>query len=140
MNWGVNIVIGLGACMLFIMGAGAYMVCKNTDTLEDTDYYEKSLSYDAVYALKKKLLQDHAEPSIRVMADTLCIEFTQADNAGQLNFKRPSDNRQDLTIPFATAEYIYRLPLATFVRGSWQLEISWKSGETSYLSDHHLYF
>ena len=44
--------------MLFIVCAGVYRVVKNTDSLEESDYYEKSLTYDHVYAERQNLLKD----------------------------------------------------------------------------------
>ena len=46
MNWGLKIVIGLATFIVFIVSMGIYMVSKDTDSLVDNDYYEKSLSYD----------------------------------------------------------------------------------------------
>ena|SRR5690606_377309 len=140
MNWGLKIVLGLGAFMIFIVSAGIYMVSKNTDTLEDDDYYEKSLSYDEVYQRKQNLLNDGARPTVSVKSDTLYISFIQPHNQGELVFKRPSDSSLDVTLPFITESQYYALPAASFERGSWRLEISWQQGGTLYTSDHNLYF
>ena len=140
MNWGLKIVLGLACFIVFIVSAGIYMVTKNTDTLEDEDYYEKSLSYDEVYQHKQNLLNDKALPTVRVERDTLYITFSQVNNRGELNFKRPSNNTLDRTLPFATQGTDYQLPVSTFTRGSWRLEISWQHDDVSYISDHSLYF
>ncbi len=140
MSWGIKIIIGLGTFMLFIISAGLYMVVKNTDSLEESDYYEKSLTYDQVYAEKQNLLKDHAEPTVQVLADTLCLQFKEAHNHGVLKFKRPADSSMDVTWPFATTDGSYKIAIESFEKGNWQLEISWKNGHTSYLSDHSLYF
>ncbi|MBD1423105.1 FixH family protein [Sphingobacterium chuzhouense] len=139
MNWGLKIVLGLGAFIIFIVSAGIYMVTKNTDTLEDEDYYEKSLSYDEVYQRKQNLLDDHARPTVNVRNDTLYITFSKPHNRGDLIFKRPSDSMLDITLPFVTEGQDYRLPVSSFTKGSWRLEISWEQGETLYTSDHNLY-
>lgn len=140
MNWGLKIVLGLAAFMIFIVGAGIYMVTKNTDTLEDEDYYEKSLSYDDVYQRKQNLLNDHARPMVNVKNDTLYIAFDQPHNRGDLFFKRPSDNTLDITLPFVADSRFYKLPVASFTKGSWRLEISWQQAGKAYSSDHNLYF
>jgi|SRR5690606_1440429 len=140
MNWGLKIVLGLGAFIIFIVSAGIYMVTQNTDTLEDEDYYEKSLSYDEVYKRKQNLLNDGFRPTIGVRNDTLYITFVESQNRGDLIFKRPSDSMLDMTLPFATESQHYRLPIGSFAKGSWRLEVSWKQGETLYISDHNLYF
>jgi len=140
MNWGWKIVFGLGAFVLFIAGAGIYMVSKNTDTLEDTDYYEKGLDYDQVYREKQNLEDDAARPQVSVRGDTLHIRFHNAENRGELAFKRPSDGSLDITLPFATRSPDYQLPVATFKKGSWSLEIRWQGNGTAYISNHRLFF
>lgn len=140
MNWGLKIIFGLGAFIIFIVSAGIYMVTQNMDTLEDEDYYEKSLSYDDVYQRKKNLLSNDAHPTVLVKNDSLYISFRQPRNRGDLIFKRPSDNTQDMTLPFVTGSQHYRLPVGSFIKGSWRLEISWEQGGTPYTSDHNLYF
>ncbi|TDS17149.1 FixH family protein [Sphingobacterium paludis] len=140
MNWGTKIVVGLGTCMLCIICAAVYMVVKNTDSLEETDYYEKSLHYDEVYLGKQNLIRDQAMPLVRVIDDTLCLDFKQELNRGQLKFKRPADNALDVTLPFSTTAGSYRIALASFQKGSWQLEIAWQSVQTNYISNHQIYF
>lgn len=140
MNWGIKIIVGLGTFMLFIIIMGIYMVQKNTDSLEETDYYEKSLSYDQVYERKYNLLIDKVEPQISIVGDTLCITFAQAINRGKLIFKRPSDNTLDLTIPLSTTNFSCKLPISTLAKGNWHLEISWESGSRAYIFDQALYF
>ncbi len=140
MNWGIKIIIGLGSFMLLIVGAGVYMVVKNTDSLEESDYYEKSLTYDHVYAEKQNLLKDHAKPTVQVLKDTLCLKFKDTHNQGFLKLKRPADSSLDVTLPFATTQGSYKIAITSFAKGNWQMEISWKNDHTSYLSDHNLYF
>ena len=139
MNWGMRIVVGLGAFMLFIVGAGIYMVTHDSDTLLDDDYYEKGLAYDEVYDRKQNLLDDHAKPVVRMEKDTLVLVFNQAVNRGQLVFKRPSDGALDTKIPFYTDTDIFRLPLSTFAKGSWSLEISWEHKNKTYIDTQSLY-
>lgn len=139
MNWGLKIVIGLGAFMIFIVAAGVYMVSHDSDSLVDNDYYEKSLAYDEVYLSKENLENDDAKPIIKVSNDTLFIHFVHADNHGELQFKRPSDGKLDVTLPFATKTNNLQLPVSTFTKGSWDLDVNWKSNSKSYLSSHHLF-
>ncbi|QBQ42200.1 FixH family protein [Sphingobacterium psychroaquaticum] len=139
MNWGLKIVIGLGAFMIFIVAAGVYMVSHDSDSLVDNDYYEKSLTYDEVYVSKENLEKDGAKPTIKVRNDTLYIHFVHADNQGELQFKRPSDGKLDVTLPFATKTNDFQLPVSTFTKGSWDLDVNWKSNSKTYLSSHPLF-
>lgn len=139
MNWGLKIVFGLGAFMLFIVGAGVYMVSKDTDTLVAEDYYEKSITYNEVYRQKQNVLDHQVRPAVLVRNDTLYITFVKPENRGNLIFNRPSDNKLDLSLPFLTNSRYYQLPIGSFVKGSWRLEISWQQNGTQYSFDHNLY-
>lgn len=128
MSWGNKIIIGLACFMIFIVGAGIYMVSKDSDSLIDEDYYENSLSYDKIYERKQNLYKEDAVPNIQLAKDTLKIQFVAMDNQGTLTFKRPSDGSLDKAIPFSTKGNEFILPMASFKRGNWNLEISWTEG------------
>ena len=140
MNWGVKIIVGLGAFMLFIVSAGVYMVNKDTDTLEEDDYYEKSLHYDEVYQRKQNVAEDQVRPLVKVERDTLYITFRQSNSCGELAFRRPADRKLDTVLPFVAKRQNYKIATGTFAKGNWQLEITWQHIEKAYTSDYHLYF
>lgn len=133
MNWGLKIVLGLGAFMLFIIGASIYMVSKDSDTLIEDDYYEKSLNYDEVYDRKQNLENDKAKPVVVIKNDTLSIVFTTTNVKGTLNLKRPSDGSLDKSIPLFSNTDTFKLPLSSLTKGSWLLEISWESKGSKYI-------
>lgn len=139
MNWGNKIVVGLAAFMIFIGGSVIYMVTKDSDTLIDEDYYENSLSYDEVYASKQNLINDHAKPGVLLSKDTLTITFVAPHNEGKLVFKRPSDGSLDREIPFSVKDKHYKLPISSFTKGNWVLDISWTQANTSYLHSQSLF-
>ena len=139
MNWGYKIVFGLGAFMLFIIGAGIYMVTHDSDTLVESDYYEKGLNYDETFHKKENLLNDHAKPRIQVLQDTLLIQFSSSVNKGNLNFKRLDDKNQDQQLPFYTNSNQFKLPISSFKKGNWNLEIDWVNSNKSYISDHAVF-
>lgn len=139
MNWGLGIVLGLGAFMLFIIGSVIYMVNKNEDSLEDPDYYEKGLNYDEVYTLRENLQTDRATPSVQVIKDTLWINFVKENNKGEMLWRRPSDESLDNKLPFATQGNLFKLPLTSFASGDWQLELRWQNGGREYLSEHNIF-
>ncbi|MGB7529276.1 FixH family protein [Sphingobacterium cellulitidis] len=139
MNWGYKIVFGLGAFMLFIIGAGIYMVSHDNDTLVESDYYEKGLNYDETFHKKENLLNDHARPKIQLLKDTLLIQFSTTGNKGNLNFKRLDDKSLDLQLPFFSKTNQFKLPVSTFKKGNWNLEIDWVHSDKSYISDHAVF-
>ncbi len=139
MNWGVKIVIALALFMALIVSFGVYMVSKNTDTLEESDYYEKGLDFDSVYERQQNLHIYDAAPTITVRADTLMIQFMHAANAGELLLRRPSDQAQDTSIPFAFESNEFRLPMATFSRGAWELRLAWEAEGVPYWYERRIF-
>ncbi len=139
MNWGLRIVVGLGTFMLLIMGAGIYMVSHDTDSLVDEDYYEKSLSYDDVYKRKQNVIDDDVKPKLQLDGDTLTIVFKGDINKGEVNFKRPSDGNLDLKVPFYTQSNTFRLPVSTFSKGNWTLEVVWEHNTRAYFDNQSLF-
>ncbi len=139
MNWGMKIVVGLATFMLFIVGAGIYMVTQDSDSLLDDDYYEKGLAYDEVYERKQNLVDDQAKPTVQLEKDTLAIIFRSLGIKGQLSFKRPSDGHQDKQIPLYTATEVFKLPVSSFSKGNWLLEITWENNHKAYMDTQSLY-
>lgn len=139
MNWGMKIVLGLGAFMLFVIVAAIYMVSKDSDSLLYDDYYEKSLSYDQVYDKKQNMESDHAKPVLKLRGDTLLVTFTTLGNRGDLIFKRPSNGSLDQKVSFDTQSDVYKLPITKFAKGNWQIELSWQTSDKSYIDNQSLF-
>lgn len=139
MNWGLKIVMALALFMVLIVSFGVYMVSQNTDTLEEYDYYEKGLDFDAVYERRQNLNVHHATPEVTIAADTLKIRFKHDSNAGELLLRRPSDHTQDTKIPLVVKGREYRLPLVTFSRGAWDLRLEWEAAGVPYGYEKRLF-
>lgn len=139
MNWGMKIVLGMAAFMIFIISAGIYMVAHDSDSLIDDDYYEKGLAYDDTYVKKQNLLDDAAKPQVKIDRDTLSIIFKSEKNKGDLFFKRPSDGKLDLKVPFYTNTNVFKLPISTFFKGNWTLELNWEHERKSYFDTQSLF-
>lgn len=139
MNWGMKIVLGMAAFMIFIISAGIYMVAHDSDSLIDDDYYEKGLAYDDTYVKKQNLLDDAAKPQVKIDRDTLSIIFKSEKNKGDLFFKRPSDGKLDLKVPFYTNTNVFKLPISTFSKGNWTLELNWEHERKSYFDTQSLF-
>lgn len=139
MNWGVKISLVLAVFMIAIVSAGIYMVSRDTDTLEDYDYYEQGLQYDAVMEQKQNLLKHGAVPTLSVAADSLFIEFVKPGNAGQLLLRRPSDRSEDTVVAFDVSGTVYQLPVAELSRGLWEVKLEWASNGTLYLHEQRIF-
>lgn len=139
MNWGVRILLALALFVIAAVSAGIYMVNKNVDTIEDVDYYEKGLTYDERYDRKENTERLQARPEVITRHDTLTINFVHGNNTGELYMMRPSDENQDIRIPFAMGENTFKLPLSTLSRGSWKLVLEWESDGTGFYHEQNLY-
>jgi len=139
MNWGIKIVIGMAIAMTTVVATGIYMVTKNSDTLEENDYYEKGLSYDIAYQKKQNVNLNNAEATIAVERDSLFITFTDQINEGVIRFKRPSNDKLDRLIHFSTANCSYQMSLEKLKIGAWNLSLEWKNKHTSYLQEKFIY-
>lgn len=139
MNWGLKIICGLGLFMLFIIGTVVYMVGKDTDSLEENDYYERSLNYDEVYSSKQNLIEDNMKPTLLVKSDTLTVHFKHNQNKGIIHFKRPSDGKLDVNSSFETATQVFKMPISAFKRGNWHIELVWENSGKSYIFEQPLF-
>lgn len=128
----------MGAFMTFIVILGVNMF-RNTPKDFDSNYYEKGLSYDTVYAKEKQVVTDNAKPLIKVENNRVRISFV-APASGTLHFERPSDASLDKTLAFRSdASNSYIIPLEEFKRGEWQMSFDWKSAGKKYLYNHEMY-
>jgi len=139
MNWGNKIVISLAIFMIGIACAGIYMVSQNSDTLEEEDYYEKSLHYNDRYDRKTNVNTYVAQPEIANTRDTLYINFKDASNKGKILLRRPSDSHLDLELPFVTSAGIYQLPVGTLKKGMWELAVEWESDDRVYFYEKSIF-
>lgn len=126
--------------MSCIVAAGIYMVSRDSDSLEDDDYYEQGLNYDQAYEKKQNVLTMQESPRIEIKKDTLYIHFVSKINKGKLLFRKPSDSRLDKELPFQTTNNLFVLPISTFDRGMWNLYIDWKSVGKDFLFEEHILF
>ncbi len=126
--------------MSCIVAAGIYMVSRDSDSLEEDDYYEQGLNYDQAYEKKQNVLTMQESPRIEIKKDTLYIHFVSKINKGKLLFRKPSDSRLDKELPFQTTNNLFVLPISTFDRGLWNLYIDWKSVGKDFLFEEHILF
>ena len=134
MNWGTKIVLGMVAFMLFIIGMATYMfMVHDNDALVEEDYYEKGLSYDQEYNAKQNVLNDEAEPVIKINDNQLIIELKDSANY-KLKMMRPSKASDDITSKGNTigASNMILVDRANMHTGLWFLELKWISKGKEY--------
>lgn len=134
MNWGTKIVLGMVAFMLFIIGMVTYMfMVHDNDALVEENYYEKGLNYDQEYNAKQNMLNDEAEPVIKINANQLIIELKDSASY-KLKLMRPAKAADDViskgnTIGLTNKIVIDRENMHT---GLWFLELKWISNGKEY--------
>lgn len=139
MNWGMKIVIGMALAMSSIVATGIYMVSKDTDSLEEADYYEKGLNYEQAYEKKENVVRYQRKVTLDLLGDSLHISFAEVGNKGIIELLRPSNRSLDQQIPFATSKSSYTVPMGNLKRGVWHIKLSWESNTRSYFQEENLY-
>ena len=134
MNWGTRIVLGMVAFMLFIIGMATYMfMVHDNDSLVEEDYYEKGLSYDQEYKAKENVLNEDAQPEIKINANQIILQLKDSATY-TLKLMRPSNAKDDViskgnTIGETNMILIDRANMHT---GLWFLELRWISNNKEY--------
>jgi hypothetical protein len=129
MNWGKGLVIGLVLFMSFIAILVVLMFNSAEDSFEK-DYYEKGLAYDVDYQQKQQVITDDAEPIIIINDDLVSITFKGAES-GQINFKRPSNQKEDVYINFKGNKV--DVDREKLLNGEWKMVIKWTHQQKKYL-------
>ena len=134
MSWGTKIVLILVTFMLFIIILVTYMFSVNgKDALVEEDYYEKGLSYNQEYNAKQNVLDNNAQPQIKITENQIIVQLK--DSATYvLKLLRPSAQKEDIatkgnTIGNGNLILIDRKSLS---KGLWTLSIQWESNKKSF--------
>jgi hypothetical protein len=136
-NWGKGLALGMGAFMLFIIAMGVYMFRQSPDDY-DHQYYEKGLAYDSVYNQEKQVVNDKAQPSLKIQGDELAINFISPVN-GSIRFERPSDPGMDKIVHLKSGDgSLITVPLNKFQPGRWKLTFDWENAGKKYLYQQEL--
>jgi len=132
MNWGKGIITGMIVFMLFILSMCIYMFRMPTDEY-DHQYYEKGLNFDQDFNKESQVAKDHAKPIITIGGEYCKVLFIQPAK-GSIRFIRPSSQAMDKLQAINTGiEKHVAIPIASLVRGRWQIILEWQSQGKSYL-------
>jgi hypothetical protein len=139
MNWGTKLIIGMLSFMTFIVVLGILMLKSDSDTLVESDYYEKGLNYDEEYAAKTQVGKDQASPQIRITPENISIVFQTAAK-GMVKLSRNDSKASDTTIRFITNTGMLILNSGKLTEGQWHMITSWENQEgTKYLKDEEVF-
>ena len=139
MNWGTKITIGMLSFMTFIVVLGILMIRSDSDSLVESNYYEKGLTYDNEYTAKTQVGKDQASPILHIDATTLSITF-KTPAKGRVRLTRNDSKTSDTTVQFITKTGKLNLNIAILTKGQWHLITSWQNPEgINYLKDEEVY-
>jgi hypothetical protein len=134
MNWGTKIVLGMVAFMLFIIGMVVYMFkVHDNDSLVEEDYYEKGLNYNQEYQAKENVLNDDAEPNIKINVNQIIIELKDSASY-ELKLMSPANAKADISNKGNTIgeTNLILIDKANMHTGLWILELKWLSKNKQY--------
>ena len=134
MNWGTKIVLGMGAFMLFIIAMVTYMFSvHDNDSLVEEDYYEKGLNYNQEYQAKENVLNEGAEPVIKINEHQIIIQLKDSASY-ELKIIRPAKATDDVSSKGNTigANNLILVDRANMPAGLWILELKWTSHNKVY--------
>ncbi|MFC4197959.1 FixH family protein [Pedobacter jamesrossensis] len=120
--------------ILFILGLGFYMLSKQgNDTLVESNYYEKGLTYDEEYNALENTFAEHAEPIITVNPNQLILQLKDSANYS-LVLMRPSNAKADKKFAGKTIGKNHLILLQRNVtdKGLWLLDLKWESNNKNY--------
>lgn len=135
MNWGTKIILGMIAFMLFIIAMVIYMFSVHgNDALVEEDYYEKGINYDQEYNARQHMIDDQAEPIIKINDNQLIIQLKDSASY-ELRLMRPALAKDDVKVKGTTIgeANLILLPRKDLHKGLWFLELKWNSNTKDYL-------
>lgn len=139
-NWGVGLMIGMGAFISFIMYFVITMLSsKEFDhDLVVEDYYKAELHYQQDIDAEKNALalEDHIQ--VKKDGSRLIIEFPEkmqlSKISGAVSMYRPSNKQLDFTIPLNDLkDWTLEVPEDKMIGGRWNIFVNWKYDGKDYL-------
>ena len=139
MNWGYRIMFVYIAFVLAMLGM-VYVSSRQTNEMQDENYYVKELAYQQVIDGKNNLSHLDEKLSLTDSADVvkLKIPAAAAQNItdGMIYFLRPSDEKKDLRLALKPDSSGLQLISRTLLsKGLYTVQLSWKSNNKLFYSE-----
>ncbi len=139
MSWGYKILIVYIVFITMMLGM-VYVASRQTNEMQDKNYYAKELVYQSVIDGKNNLNALSEKLSISNTSEMVTIKLPGAAIAniteGSIYFLRPSDEKSDVrTKLIVDASGIQTIPAAKFKKGLYTVQISWKSNGKIYYNE-----
>ena len=125
--------------MTFIVVLGILMIRSDSDSLVESNYYEKGLTYDNEYAAKTQVGKDQASPKVNITAANISIIF-KTSAKGKVKLTRNDSKSSDTTVKFISKSGKLNLNISKLAKGRWHMITSWENQEgIKYLKDEEVY-
>lgn len=139
MSWSYRIIIVYAAFVVMMMSM-VYVASKQTNEMQDENYYVKELKYQDVIDGKNNLTQ--LSESVNVADEQGMVKIkipaqTATDiKEGTVYFLRPSDETKDVHLKLATNTKGEQFITKTkFVKGLYTVQVSWENNAKKYYSE-----
>mgnify|MGYP000995955359 CR=1 FL=1 len=132
MNWGYKILITFIVFVTVMLGM-VYVASKQTNEMQETNYYEKELVYQEVINGKNNL-QAAGGLALQNNGDTIAfkapVSVLNNIKNGTVYFLCPSDEKADLHLPFVpNADGLQYVPKSKLKKVLYTVRISWKNND-----------
>jgi nitrogen fixation protein FixH len=141
MSWSYKIIL---LYVVFITGMliMVYVASRQTNEMQEDNYYAKELKYQEVIDGKNNLNAIAEKLSITNSNNELILKIPAVTISniknGTVFFLRPSDQSKDIHLPLEVNEKgEQHIPLNNFVSGLYTVKISWKNNGTVYFSEQN---
>ncbi|MBK8353239.1 MAG: FixH family protein [Chitinophagales bacterium] len=143
MNWGHKILIVYATFIIAMLGM-VYVASKQTNEMQDENYYVKELKYQDVIDGKNNLTALTDKVSV-VDSDGLVkikipVETASEITDGTIYFMRPSDESKDVHLKLLTntngEQFISK---TKFVKGLYTIQLSWQNKSKKYFSEQTIH-
>ncbi len=139
MNWGYRIMLVYIAFVVAMLGM-VYISSRQTNEMQDKNYYVKELAYQQVIDGKNNLNQLQGQLSVSDSAGMVKIRIpvaaAQNITEGKIYFLRPSDEKKDLRLALQPDANGLQLISGTLLtKGLYTVQLSWKSNNKPYYSE-----
>jgi hypothetical protein len=142
-NWGTGIFIAAGLFMLFIIGFVYFMFQVHFDLVEK-DYYPKALVYQNRIDKLENTSKLSNKVKVEIIDQTVAIRFPKEFDPGKLTgsvyFYRPSEEKEDITIPIKTdTSGVMSYPLTGLIKGKYLVKLDYSYNNTGYYQEEGLF-
>lgn len=139
MNWGYRIMLVYIAFVVAMLGM-VYISSRQTNEMQDKNYYVKELAYQQVIDGKNNLNQLQGQLSVSDSAGMVKIRIpvaaAQNITEGKIYFLRPSDEKKDLRLALQPdANGLQFISGTLLTKGLYTVQLSWKSNNKPYYSE-----